>query len=106
MNHKKVYVEVTASFRPDGVILPREIVWEDGRHYDIDRVSAICQSASMKVGGQGDRYTIIVNGKPKYLFFRAQHKPHRKQHRAMVCGGSGAVSIVEAIVKMYKGGLR
>lgn len=69
MSHKKVYVEVTASFQPDGVILPREIVWEDGRHYDIDRVSAICQSASMKVGGQGDRYTIIVNGKPKYLFF-------------------------------------
>ena len=30
MSHKKVYVEVTASFRPDGVILPREIVWEDG----------------------------------------------------------------------------
>ena len=51
MNHKKVYVEVTASFRPDGVILPREIVWEDGRHYDIDRVSAICQATSMKVGG-------------------------------------------------------
>lgn len=69
MNHKKVYVEVTASFRPDGVILPREIVWEDGRHYDIDRVSDIRQSASAKVGGQGDRYTIIVNGKPKYLFF-------------------------------------
>lgn len=69
MSHKKVYVEVTASFRPDGVILPREIVWEDGRHYDIDRVSAICQAASIKVGGQGDRYTIIVNGKPKYLFF-------------------------------------
>lgn len=69
MSHKKVYVEVTASFRPAGVILPREIVWEDGRHYDIDRVSDIRQSASAKVGGQGDRYTIIVNGKPKYLFF-------------------------------------
>ena len=69
MSHKMVYVEVTASFRPDGVILPREIVWEDGRHYDIDRVSDIRQSASAKVGGQGDRYTIIVNGKPKYLFF-------------------------------------
>lgn len=71
MSHKKVYVEVTVSFRPDGVILPREIVWEDGRHYDIDRVSDIRQSASAKVGGQGDRYTIIVNGKPKYLFSSA-----------------------------------
>ena len=69
MNHKMVYVEVTASFRADGLLLPHEIVWEDGHHYEIDRVSDIRQSASAKVGGQGDRYTIIVNGKPKYLFF-------------------------------------
>ena len=69
MSHKKVYVEVTASFRADGLLLPHEIVWEDGHHYEIDRVSDIRQSASAKVGGQGDRYTIIVNGKPKYLFF-------------------------------------
>ena len=69
MNHKKVYVEVTASFRADGLLLPHEIVWEDGHHYEIDRVSDIRQAASAKVGGQGDRYTIIVNGKPKYLFF-------------------------------------
>ena len=69
MNHKKVYVEVTASFRADGLLLPHEIVWEDGHHYEIDRVSDIRQSASAKVGGQGDRYTIFVNGKPKYLFF-------------------------------------
>lgn len=70
MEHKKVYVEVTASFRADGLLLPREIVWEDGHHYEIDRVSDIRQSASAKVGGQGDRwYTIVVSGQPKYLFF-------------------------------------
>jgi hypothetical protein len=71
MEHIKVYVEVTASFRSDGLLLPREIVWEDGHHYEIDRVSDIRQSASAKVGGQGDRYTIVVCGQPKYLFFRA-----------------------------------
>ena len=69
MEHIKVYVEVTASFRSDGLLLPREIVWEDGHHYEIDRVSDIRQSTSMKVGGQGDRYTILVNGQSKYLFF-------------------------------------
>ena len=69
MEHKKVYVEVTASFRADGLLLPREIVWEDGHHYEIDRVSDIRQSASAKVGGQGDRYTIVVNGQPKHIFF-------------------------------------
>ena len=35
MAYKKTYVEVVASFREDGLLLPREIVWEDGRRYEI-----------------------------------------------------------------------
>ena len=31
----KVYVAVKADFREDGVMLPREITWEDGRKYEI-----------------------------------------------------------------------
>lgn len=69
MEYRKVYVEVVASFREDGLLLPREIVWEDGRRYKIDRVSAMQPGASMKVGGQGDRYTIWLNGQQRYLFF-------------------------------------
>lgn len=69
MEYRKVYVEVVASFREDGLLLPREIVWEDGRRYKIDRVSAMQPGASMKVGGRGDRYTIWLNGQQRYLFF-------------------------------------
>ena len=69
MEYRKVYVEVVASFREDGLLLPREIVWEDGRHYEIDRVIDIRPAASLKVGGQGDRYTVSVAGKQKYLYF-------------------------------------
>ena len=36
MQHTKVYVEVVASFREDGLLLPKEIIWEDGRHFEID----------------------------------------------------------------------
>lgn len=68
-NNKKVYVSVAATFRDDGAILPTEIIWEDGQRYEIDRVLDIRQSAAMKVGGQGDRYTIKVKGKKTYLFF-------------------------------------
>lgn len=68
-NNKKVYVSVTATFCDDGSILPTEITWEDGRRYTIDRVLDIRQAAAMKVGGQGDRYTIRVNGQQTYLFF-------------------------------------
>ena len=65
----KVYVEVNASFGEDGQMYPKSLVWEDGTRYIIDKVTDIRQAAAMKAGGQGDRYTIIINGKQSYLFF-------------------------------------
>ena len=65
----KVYVQVKVDFREDGVMLPREIIWEDGVTYEIDRVVDIRQAAAMKAGGQGDRYTIEIDRKRSYLFF-------------------------------------
>ena len=65
----KVYVEVNADFREDGVMLPREITWENGEKYEIDRILDIRQAAAMKAGGQGDRYTVRIRGQQSYLFF-------------------------------------
>ncbi len=65
----KVYVPVDVEFRSDGTMLPRIIVWEDGTKYEIDRVLDIRQAAAMKAGGQGDRYTVMIDGKQSYLFF-------------------------------------
>ena len=66
----KMYVPVSVDFRDDGTMLPRSIQWEDGRTYHIDRVVHICQAAA-SVGGNGDRYTIEVNGNQCYLFFES-----------------------------------
>lgn len=68
-NNAKVYVDVAATFDSYGTMLPRAIKWEDGTTYTIDRVTDIVQAAARKAGGQGDRYTIIVNGQQSYLFF-------------------------------------
>ena len=65
----KVYVDVTAKFNADGLLHPTSITWEDGRRYLIDKVTDIRQAAAMKAGGQGDRYTVWINGKQSYLFF-------------------------------------
>lgn len=65
----KVYVPVDVAFRSDGTMLPREITWEDGTKYEIDRVLDIRQAAAMRAGGQGDRYTVMIAGKQSYLFF-------------------------------------
>ena len=62
-------MQVKVDFREDGVMLPREIIWEDGVTYEIDKVLQITQAAAMRAGGQGDRYKIRVRGKESYLFF-------------------------------------
>lgn len=66
---EKVYVEVEVDFNESGKMLPRTIIWEDGARYEIDKVKQICQAASRRVGGMGERYTIMVQGKETYLFF-------------------------------------
>ena len=65
----KVYVPVNVAFDEDGNIMPTEITWEDGTRYRIDRVTKIRQAAAMRCGGQGDRYTVMINGRESYLYF-------------------------------------
>lgn len=66
---EKHYVQVIASFDADGRITPLRIVWDDGRHFDIDRVLDRRRAASLKTGGTGIRYTVRVHGRTTYLFF-------------------------------------
>ena len=68
-NPMKVYVPVVAAFNESGNIIPLRLKCEDGRQYAIDRVTDVRPAAALKAGGQGDRYTIQVNGKSSYLFF-------------------------------------
>ena len=65
----KVYVAVIASFTEEGNLSPRKLRWEDGREYLIDKVLDVRPAAALKAGGQGDRYTVLINGHPSYLFF-------------------------------------
>lgn len=63
------YVEVAADFDTDGIMRPLLLIWEDGRKYEIDKVIDIRQAHAQKAGGQGDRYTVLINGRERYLFF-------------------------------------
>ncbi len=65
----KVYVGVEVDFSPDSIMYPRALVWEDGIKYNIDRVVDIRPAASLKAGRQGDRYTVVIKGQRRYIFF-------------------------------------
>ena len=64
----KKYVDVVATFCENGVY-PKELIWEDGTRYTIECSYDVRPSCSIRAGGQGDRYTIRINGKERYLFF-------------------------------------
>lgn len=66
---EKRYVSVRTHFTADGKMLPDAICWDDGREFVIDRVLAVTPGAARKCGGQGDRYTIRLQGVERYLYF-------------------------------------
>lgn len=65
---RKVYVNVNADHMADGRVIPKSFEWEDGRRYEIDRVIEVRRAASLKAGGIGDRYTVMVCGKQTYMW--------------------------------------
>ena len=69
---EKHYVEVISRTTPEGQIWPLKIIWDDGRRFEIDRVLDCRRAASLKCGGTGMRYTIMVCGQPTYLFLERQ----------------------------------
>ena len=69
MESSKVYVNVIAEFTNDGRFLPRNFIWKDGRVHEIQKVTDVRRSASLKAEGAGIRYTYIVDGKESHLFY-------------------------------------
>lgn len=65
---KKVKVSVNLSWDENGIKHPTEIVLDE-RVYPIDKVLAVRNSASLRTGGFGERYTIRICSKQYFLFF-------------------------------------
>ena len=68
MINTKVYVGVNAMFEPDGRLIPRSVLWEDGRIFEIDKILDVRRAASLKAGGSGIRYTVRIGNHETFLF--------------------------------------
>ncbi len=68
MEFEKIYVGVQLKVSPDGSVRPLSILWEDGVIYTIDRLRKRVPAASLKVGGGGMRYTVVIDGRDRFLF--------------------------------------
>ena len=65
---RKVFVSVLVRVDEEGRNHPERIFFENGKAYNIDRVTDIRRAAAMKVGGTAVRYTVMINGRTTYLF--------------------------------------
>ena len=68
LKYQKVYVSIILFIDENGKKTPKKIKWIDGNKYTIDKIIETCKAASTKVGGCGIRYTVMVEGLPRFLY--------------------------------------
>ena len=68
VQREKRYVAVDVRFSTEGRLRPLQIIFDKGQAYKIDKIKDICRRAA-DVGGVGDRYTCMIQGKERELWF-------------------------------------
>lgn len=71
MERTKKFVPVIVRFEADGKLRPQVIEFDEDHKYQIDRILDVRRAACQTVGGVGDRYTVRVAGKERYLWFES-----------------------------------
>lgn len=66
--YEKMNINVLCEHKTDGSAVPLRLRLDDGRIIIVDKFICRERAASTKVGGCGMRYSVIINGLPKYLF--------------------------------------
>ena len=72
-NPSKIFVKVRADHLIGGSVRPLMLRREDGPILRIDRVTDVREAPSLKAGGQGVRYTCMIEGRQLYLFYDEPH---------------------------------
>lgn len=65
----KVYVGVESYTDEDGHTRPHFVHWRDGRRFEIQKVLDERRAVSINAGGRGIRYTCLIEGRKRFLFF-------------------------------------
>ncbi len=66
---EKIYVKVNTDFDVTGYMMPRTIIWTDGRSFEIDEVRDFRPASVFENGRSGDCYTVMIHGEERHLFF-------------------------------------
>ena len=85
-DHGRRRVEVVHSTSVAGEKTPLEIVWEDGRRFRVDRVLDRRMARSLRSGGEGVRFTVLVGRTVTHLWYDGTYWSVDERVRA---GGEG-----------------
>ena len=75
---ERVYVRVNSDFDATGYMLPRSIIWDDGREFRIEKVQDY-KAATPLNGRNSDCYTVLIHGEEKHLFFERVDSTYRSR---------------------------
>ena len=56
----RINLDVLVEHKANGKVLPRTILWPDGRRFEIDKILDIRQAPALKTGGFGTRYLCTI----------------------------------------------
>ena len=63
----KQFISVLVLMDSSGKLIPKQIIWED-KAYVIDKVIDVKRAASLKAGGIGVRFRVVIGGQIRDLF--------------------------------------
>ncbi len=60
------FVNVRCDHYPDGTIRPRQIIWDDGKTWEIRRTLHVAEPVENEF--EGIRYTVLIGSAEKYIY--------------------------------------
>jgi hypothetical protein len=67
-SYNRRYVAMDVHYTENGNITPTRLYWDDGKSFEIDRVTDVRPGVSLKVGASGLRYTCLILGKERCIY--------------------------------------
>ena len=65
-------VDVVARHFSNGKELPHQVIWNDGRVFPVDKIDAAQESARLKTGGIGTRFSCWFKGQQRDICYQTQ----------------------------------
>ena len=62
----RIYVNVRCDQQPDGTSAPKELIWPDGRAWEIRKT--LHMAAPVEDEFEGLRYTVIIGSAERYIY--------------------------------------